>query len=77
MVLKQPPDNKALVDISRNTGISSTKMHVVAGDADTQDTVQISLQEDFMCTPEDLYKVFVTEEVNVATGFCVILFKML
>ncbi|KAL5961392.1 hypothetical protein TSMEX_010876 [Taenia solium] len=64
LVLNQTSNNKTLVDPPRSSGISSTKVHAVAGDVDIHDTVQISLQEDFLCTPEDLYKVFVTEELT-------------
>ncbi|EUB59063.1 Activator of 90 kDa heat shock protein ATPase -like protein 1 [Echinococcus granulosus] len=64
LILKQTPNNKAPVDALWNSDISSTKKHVTSGEAGTQDTVQISLQEDFMCTPEDLYKVFITEELT-------------
>ncbi|VDM21678.1 unnamed protein product [Hydatigera taeniaeformis] len=74
-IMKQPPNTKPLVDTIRSSDIASSKMHAVAGEVDAQSTVQISLQEDFICTPEDLYKVFVTEEVRIVTYLHVFLLK--
>lgn len=60
---RQLSNDKNLVEIMKKSEKSS-KLPSVVRKSDIQSTVKISLQEDFMCSPEDLYKVFVTDEVG-------------
>ncbi|KAM7535416.1 hypothetical protein Aperf_G00000096955 [Anoplocephala perfoliata] len=55
---------KHLADALRKSEISSSKKEAASKKPDTHGSAQISLQEDFMCTPDDLYRVFVTEELT-------------
>ena len=63
---KQVLDAKNMVEVMKKSEIGGANKPAVIGKSDVQSTVNISLQEDFMCSPEDLYRVFVTDEVNSA-----------
>ncbi|VDD77743.1 unnamed protein product [Mesocestoides corti] len=56
------PTGGNLVEAMRKSEPHSTK-NTSTPIFDSLGTVNISMNEDFMCTPEDLYKVLVTEEV--------------
>ncbi|VDO04948.1 unnamed protein product [Rodentolepis nana] len=59
---KEKTTDKNLSEALRKSEILSSKKESAKND--TGKTVQISIQEDFMCTPNDLYRVFVTEELT-------------
>lgn len=61
--LNENSTEKHLADALRKSEISSSKKEAASGKHAAHESAQISLQEDFMCTPDDLYRVFVTEEV--------------
>ncbi|VDL59110.1 unnamed protein product [Hymenolepis diminuta] len=59
---KENSTDKHLAEALRKSELGSSNKE--SEESDIGKTVQISIQEDFMCTPDDLYRVFVTEELT-------------